>query len=144
MISIPRLQDLTRSESLLALDRILRHLNDYSGKLLLNVHENQSLAAGTAVDVSDAVVIPVQGSGGAVTSTAAPTIRDGVNGQVIALVGRDSTNTYTVQDQNTLANSNVQLQAISRQLGKGDLLFLWYLDVVGDWSEIVFYGGYDF
>jgi Major tropism determinant N-terminal domain len=70
------------------------------------------------------------------TMTAAPTIADGVDGQIIELLNVDTVDTITLQDQGTLANSNLRLSATTVVLGPRDSLRLRYSATVGDWVQI--------
>lgn len=97
----------------------------------------QTLSAGTAIS-ANATKVRVVGSGGAVTLTAAPTIADGTDGQVLIIQGTDDTNTVAIQDQDSLASSNVQLGAASRTLGKGDVLTLTFDGTDSLWYEVTF------
>lgn len=95
----------------------------------------QSLLAANAI-LADRGYIKVQGNGGAVTLTSAPTIAAGTEGEVIFIVGQSNTNTVTVQDRGTLASSNLRLGATTRTLGNGDVLALIYDGTL--WSEMYF------
>ena len=72
---------------------------------------------------------------GALTLTSAPTIPDGQNGQVIELLNI-SANNIVVQDQGTLAGSNLRLSANTITLGTRDSLILRYSSDIGDWVQI--------
>lgn len=73
------------------------------------------------------------------TLTSAPTILDGYwNGQEIELMNIDTTDVITVQDQGSLASSNLRLGAASRAIGPRDNLRLRYDTTIGDWVEIGF------
>jgi len=97
---------------------------------------NQSLAAGSAIVVTDTTVAQISGSGGAVTLTSTPTIASGTDGQIVYIVGTDDTNTVTVQDQANLASSNLQLSGGNNfTIGLGDVLGLVFSSTVGDWIE---------
>jgi hypothetical protein len=50
----------------------------------------------------------------------------------------DATHTITLQDQGTLANSNLRLGAATRALGPRDNIRLIYNTTVGDWVELAF------
>lgn len=95
----------------------------------------QNLSAGTAT-LANARVVKVQGNGAAVTITAAPSIADGEEGDIIEIQGQSSSNTVTYQDQGTLASSNLRLGATTRLLGARDTLVLRYDGA--DWIEISF------
>ena len=69
------------------------------------------------------------------TMTSAPTIANGTAGQELCLTaGNAEANTVTVQDQGTLASSNLQLGATSRVIGAMDMLCLEFDGT--DWVEV--------
>jgi hypothetical protein len=74
-------------------------------------------------------------SGGSLTITAAPTISDGQDGEIL-IVFNGSTNSVTIQDQGTLASSNLRLSATTVALGTRDSIMLMYSSTVGDWIQI--------
>lgn len=96
-----------------------------------------SLVAGAAV-TNHTDKIKVVGSGGAVTLTSTPSVptNNVPDGWVIRIVGTDNTNTLTVQDDGTLANSDLSLGASTRALGVGDVLTLQYDATLNQWFEI--------
>jgi hypothetical protein len=74
---------------------------------------------------------------GSYTLTSAPTIADGQNGQVVTIVNADTgSDVVTLQDQGTLASSNLRLVGTSCALGPRDSITLLFLSSVGDWVEI--------
>lgn len=70
------------------------------------------------------------------TLTSAPTIANGVDGQLLTIVNVDSTDVITLQDQGTLASSNLRLSATTIALGPLDSIQLMYSSTVGDWIQI--------
>ena len=69
------------------------------------------------------------------TLTSAPTIVDGTTGQIVYITsGNAEANIVTVQDQDTLASSNLQLGAASRAIGAKDVLTLIFDGT--DWLEV--------
>lgn len=70
----------------------------------------------------------------AITLTSAPTIADGKNGQRIRIINTGSFD-ITLQDQGTLANSNLRLEAASITLTPRDSVELTYMSLVGDWVQ---------
>lgn len=70
------------------------------------------------------------------TLTSAPTIANGQDGQVVTIVNVDTTDTITLQDQGTLAGSNLRLSASSIALGPRDSIQLMYSSTIGDWVQI--------
>jgi len=95
----------------------------------------QTVSTTTAIVVGDATYITVTATSSVILSSA-PTIADGVNGQVVILKGASTTATVSLQDQGTLGNSNLQLGATPRQLGNGDTLALMFDGT--DWVELWF------
>lgn len=108
----------------------------YYGPQAFRPSSLQTLAAGNAITAISSTA-QVAGSGGSVTLTSAPTIANGVDGQLLYIIGT-SANAVTVQDQDTLPSSNLQLGASTRAIGLGDVLVLIYSSTVGDWLEVSF------
>lgn len=83
----------------------------------------------------DASYIPVEGSGGPVSSvTIATTVGSGLwnaTGRILIIEGTNDTNTVTIAD-----GGNVKLTASSRTLGAGDTLMLIWNG--SDWLEVSF------
>jgi hypothetical protein len=97
-----------------------------------------SVVAGTGVTVGNfREHMLIQGSGGAVTITATPSIAVGQNGEKICFVGYSDPNTVTFQDESVLANSSLQLAGgVDATLGLGDTLCLIYITAQADWFEV--------
>jgi len=74
-------------------------------------------------------------SGGTALMASAPTIANGQDGQFLILYN-GSTNTVTLQDQGTLANSNLRLSATTVALGTRDSIMLVYSSTIGDWIQV--------
>lgn len=70
------------------------------------------------------------------TLTSAPTISDGQPGEELIILNVDTTDTITIQDQGTLAGSNLRLVGTNCALGPRDSIRLIYNSTVGDWVEI--------
>lgn len=70
------------------------------------------------------------------TLTSAPTIANGQDGQVVTILNVDTTDTITIQDQGTLASSNLRLSATTIALGPRDSIQLMYSSTIGDWVQI--------
>ncbi|MDD5750127.1 MAG: hypothetical protein PHU56_00545 [Candidatus Pacebacteria bacterium] len=100
----------------------------------------QTVSTTTAVQVGGATYVTLTATSSVILSSA-PTIADGVNGQIVIIRGASTTATVTVQDQDTLASSNLQLGSTNRQLGNGDTLALMFNGT--DWVELWFSGGID-
>lgn len=73
-------------------------------------------------------------SGGNLTLTSAPTIASGHNGDLIEIVNVGSNN-VVVQDQGSLANSNLRLAAASRTIAPRQSLLLRFSSDIGNWLE---------
>ena len=98
----------------------------------------QTLAAGDTLSFTHPTMV-VSGSGGAVTSTATPLIAAvaEINGARITIRGNDDTNTYTIQDDDTLEGSKLRLSGgVSMVLGKGDTIELQYYSADDTWDEL--------
>lgn len=88
---------------------------------------NAILAAGDYVQLNNT-------SGGSLTLTSAPTIADGLDGQSISIMNVGADN-VVIQDQGTLAASNLRLTGNTVTLGPRDSLTLRYDSTVGDWVQ---------
>lgn len=91
-------------------------------------------AAGTAITVTASTAQLTANA--SYTLTAAPTIANGQDGQVVTIVNVDSTDTITLQDQGTLAGSNLRLSASTIALEPRDNITLMYSSTIGDWIQI--------
>jgi len=87
-------------------------------------------------EVQKATVIVITTTSGALTLTAAPTIPNGYDGQEITVLNA-SANAVTVQDQGTLASSNLRLTAATVVIGVRNSIRLVYSSDVGDWVQTV-------
>lgn len=76
-------------------------------------------------------------SGSSKTLTSAPTIADGTDGQIL-FIFNSSAQDVVLQDQGTLASSNLRLGATTRTLSTRDNIVLMYSSTVGDWVEFGF------
>ena len=85
--------------------------------------------------LANAEIVLINSSGN-VTITAAPTIADGLSGQRLLIVNVDIADTITIQDQGTLANSNLRLSAATIALAPRDSIQVVYSTDVGDWIQI--------
>jgi len=71
------------------------------------------------------------------TLTSAPTVIDGYwNGQEIEIMNIDTVDTITIQDQGSLASSNLRLSAASIALAPRDNIRLRYDTTIADWVQI--------
>lgn len=100
--------------------------------------DEQSLVA------TDTIVPPQLGDGplkgifalsGAITMTSTPTLTDGLDGQWVILYN-SVFNAITIQDQGTLAGSNLRLTAATLVLGARDSIQLMFSANTGDWVQI--------
>lgn len=73
---------------------------------------------------------------GSYTLTSAPTIANGQDGQILTILNVDSADTITLQDQGTLASSNLRLSATTVAIAPRCSLRLMYSSTVGDWVQI--------
>lgn len=107
-------------------------------KFLLFMTDIKDIAAITGI-TGDMLygIIRVQGSGGAVTISTTPNIVDGINGQIITIIGQSDINTLTIQDENILPNSGVILAGSSNiTLGQYDTLQLVFDANADKWIQI--------
>lgn len=70
------------------------------------------------------------------TLSSAPTITNGQDGQTITILNVDTVDTITLQDQGTLAGSNLRLSASTVALAPRCSITLVYSSTVGDWIQI--------
>jgi hypothetical protein len=92
-------------------------------------------AVGDAIAANASVKRLDNTSGGSLTLTSAPTIADGQDGQRVLLFN-SSANNVVIQDQGTLASSNLRLSATTITLGTRDSIELLFSSVIGDWIQI--------
>lgn len=92
-------------------------------------------AAGNSITANAAVKRLNNTSGGSLTLTSTPTIADGQDGQRLLLFN-SSANNVVLQDQGTLASSNLRLSATSITLGTRDSIELMFSSTVGDWIQV--------
>lgn len=110
-----------------------------SGALVFTPSSTQSIVAANGITAAMIVygIVRIQGSGGAVTVSATPSVAAGSDGQIIILQGDSDANTVTLNDEATTAGSKLQLNAGANcTLGKGDILMLTYDSGDGYWYEI--------
>lgn len=91
-------------------------------------------AAGTTL-LANATVIQLTADNN-YTLSSTPTIADGVDGQILIIVNVDAVDTITLQDQGTLASSNLRLAATTVALGPRGSIKLMFSSTVGDWIQI--------
>lgn len=98
----------------------------------------QAIAAATdTITVGDADYnAPISNTtGGSITLTSAPTIANGTDGEEILLYNV-GTQDVVLQDQGTLANSNLRLTAATITLTPRDSVRLMFSSTVGDWLQV--------
>lgn len=106
-----------------------------AGQTVLTPSAAQNItAAGTAI-LANATTVQLTADA-SYTLTSTPTVADGADGQILIIVNVDTVDTITLQDQGTLASSNLRLSANTIALGPRDSIILMYSSTVGDWVEI--------
>jgi hypothetical protein len=106
-----------------------------SGPLVATPSVAQNITAANTALLANASVIQLTANN-SYTLTAAPTIADGQDGQILIIVNVDTVDTITLQDQGTLAGSNLRLAANTIPLGPCDSIILLYSATVGDWVQV--------
>lgn len=99
----------------------------------------QQIVAGTGIvltGLSYVNVVYIEGDSGAVTVTATPSVTQCTQpGQMVTIIGKDATNTVTLQDEAGLAGSNLQLNG-TFVAGLNSVLTLICDAASGDWLEV--------
>lgn len=71
------------------------------------------------------------------TLTSAPTLANGFfEGQIVRIINEDTVDTITIQDQGTLASSNLRLSANTIALAPRDNITLIWNGTIGDWVQL--------
>lgn len=71
------------------------------------------------------------------TLTSAPTLANGFfEGQIVRIINEDTADTITIQDQGTLASSNLRLSANTIALAPRDNITLIWNGTIGDWVQL--------
>jgi len=93
-------------------------------------------AAGNTITVGDAdYLAPISNTtAGSITLTSAPTIADGTDGEEILLYNTGTQN-VVIQDQGTLASSNLRLATATVTLAPRQSVRLVFLTAIGDWLQ---------
>ena len=108
----------------------------HAAKTTLSPSATQTIAAVGNTILANASMIVLDPSSD-LTLTSAPTIANGTTGQIIVLTcGNAEANTVTIQDQGTLASSNLQLGATTRAITASKTLTLIFDG--SDWLEIAY------
>lgn len=119
---------------LLALDNAFLGDNSFGGTTAYTPSSAQTLVAGDAVTVT--TTVKRISTAGAVTSTATPTIADGVDGQLL-YIHNSGSNDWTMQDESSLAGSNLCLPSgTSVTLNAGDTVALVFVSASSCWSKL--------
>ncbi len=109
----------------------------FTGDVVYAPSTTESIVAGTGITTTNRAIVRIAGSGGAVTVTATPSITARSDGSCITIQGDDDTNTVTLQDNDTLAGTNLELSgSVSMVFGKGDMLHLCYDSGDTKWYEV--------
>lgn len=106
------------------------------GSLTLSPSAAQSITAATNTIVVSAAMIELDPNAD-YTMTSAPTIADGVIGQMVIITADNTeTNKVILQDQDTLASSNLQLGSTAREITAKKMLTLIFDGM--DWVEMAY------
>jgi len=92
------------------------------------------LAVGTAITAAAVKSLGIVSSDANYTLTATPTIADGVDGQEIAFLNVGAF-TLTLQDETTLAGSNVYLLSSTVSFGPKQIIRFIFSTTVGGWVQ---------
>jgi len=120
-----------------------------TGKIVLNDNiqitgTTQFVASSTVQDLATSstiiqeVTLTKIYASSSIIIASAPTIADGNEGDIIVLLGASTTQAITVQDQDTLASSNLQLGSTNREIANGSTLALMFDGT--DWVELWYSG----
>lgn len=96
---------------------------------------NANITATSATIRNDASTVTLTANN-SYTLASAPTIADGQNGQRLRIINVDTADTITLQDQGTLASSNLRLSATTIALGPRDSIDLEFNSTIGDWVQV--------
>ena len=94
----------------------------------------QNITAVSATILANATVVQLTANASYVL-TSTPTIADGADGQVLMIVNADTADSITLQDQGTLASSNLRLLRPAIVLKPRGTITLVYNATVGDWVQ---------
>jgi len=104
---------------------------------ILSERATQVIAAGTTISVTDGVPVTPYTTSGNVTSTAAPFIAAGRNGQLVILRNDNGTGTLTLSDTNIGAGGSLlRLSANTVTMAAGSTMGLEYSSTLGAWVQV--------
>lgn len=106
-----------------------------SGRLVATPSAAQNVTAVGYTILANATVVQLTADA-SYTLTSAPTVADGQDGQMLLIVNVDTVDVVTLQDQGTLAGSNLRLSAVGIALGPRASILLMYSSTVGDWIQV--------
>lgn len=92
-------------------------------------------AVGNTILANAEYVVISNTTGGSLTLTSAPTIANGQAGQIVTITNVGTQN-VVIQDQGTLASSNLRLMTTTVVISPRDSVTLMYNATVGDWIQI--------
>ena len=104
--------------------------NGFIESLMLDKTLGQAVTAEGGITPTGSL-IPIKGSGGAVTVTASPAITAGSDGELLLLTGVNDTNTVTIN-----SGTGVKLFGGSAEIGDNDKLLLVYNSTDTQWEEV--------
>ena len=107
--------------------------NRTTGGLVVDFTQDITAVGNTIRPSSDPVRLTANAS---YTLTSTPTVTSGFNGQRITIINVDTADSVTLQDQGTLANSNLRLSAATIALAPRDSIVLQYDTTIGDWAQV--------
>ena len=133
---LPRLPDALAFHGLWSMDRIEVAVRKLLPQFFTfrTAPAQQITAVGQAILASGARVLLTADA--SYTLTSAPTIANGEDGQLLLILNVDTTDTITIQDQGTLASSNLRLSATTIALAPRDSILLLYDLTIGDWVQV--------
>ena len=102
--------------------------------LIMTPSTAQNITAISDAILANASVVLINAGGPTLTST--PTIADGTDGQIVTLINVSTLNGMTLQDQKSVAGTNLRLSAAQIVLSPYDTITLVFSSTIGDWVQI--------
>lgn len=132
------LQDATGTIALLEADQTFTgHQNfDAMGAIVADYRRSFISSVADSFDAEDVCVIMFD-SDGAYTLTSTPTIDNAVDGQILVLTNVGA-NVVTLQDETSLAGTELKLSAATVALGLNDSITLLYVGENSNWVQVAF------